>query len=214
MHAIIPASRPRIPIEYFRACTWNPTRVFRQVPTPSCTPTLPFRICHVRARREAASPSLPSPTLSGEKRRRTMLPIMENLRLAALTVNWNVKASSLLKNTHAHPAPLCTDQRSIRSLERNPIVCLSNEPRDSPPPPLVPSMSRATISSYVPPQFSICTFTYSYSFANVFVSPITSHPRTKQSPGGLSAGIGKSYRERRKRENLTAPNDNSDRSRY
>lgn len=134
MHAIIPASRPRIPIEYFRACTWNPTRVFRQVPTPSCTPTPPFRICHVRARREAASPSLPSPTLSGEKRRRTMLPIMENLRLAALTVNWNVKASSLLKNTHAYPAPLCTDQRSIRSLERNPIVCLSNEPRDSPPP--------------------------------------------------------------------------------
>lgn len=133
MHAIIPASRPRIPIEYFRACTWNPTRVFRQVPTPSCTPTPPFRICHVRARREAVSPSLPSPTLSGEKRRRTMLPIMENLRLAALTVNWNVKASSLLKNTHAHPAPLCTDQRSIRSLERNPIVCLSNEPRDSPP---------------------------------------------------------------------------------
>lgn len=214
MHAIIPASRPRIPIEYFRACTWNPTRVFRQVPTPSCTPTPPFRICHVRARREAASPSLPSPTLSGEKRRRTMLPIMENLRLAALTVNWNVKASSLLKNTHAHPAPLCTDQRSIRSLERNPIVCLSNEPRDSPPLLSYPRCPAPLFHHMYHPNslFALLPTRIHSRMSSFRRSPLT---RARNNLPAVCRPVSVNRIERgEKGKNLTAPNDNSDRSRY
>lgn len=165
MHAIIPASRPRIPIEYFRACTWNPTRVFRQVPTPSsyAHSTLSYlsRTCTERGR----LPLFPLPSVSGEKRRRTM-PINGEFTIGS--VNRNVKASSLLKNTHAHPAPLCTDQRSIRSLERNPIVCLSNEPRDSLLlPPLVSSMR-------VPRHYFIIYTTPNSLFA---LLPTRIHPR-------------------------------------
>lgn len=140
MHTVIPASRRRIPIAYFRACTWNLRGCFVKFLHPwyvlSALPIYVFVtyvcISHVYAY-----------LLRSAQRS------VANVRLATLTVNWTLKRRVFLKNTGAFPPlPPCvpTKEAFDRWNETPSFVC-----RTSPDSPCMSRvLSRATI-------FIMCT---------------------------------------------------------
>lgn len=94
MHTVIPASRRRIPIAYFRACTWNLRGCFVKFLHPwYVLSALPI---HVFVTYVCISHAYAYLLRSAQRS-------VANVRLATLTVNWTLKRRVFLKNSGAFP---------------------------------------------------------------------------------------------------------------
>ena len=120
MHTLIPASRPRIPIAYFRACTWKSARMcfvkFLSA-TPLHPPPLSVRVCLSRTR---------TARLVRSAENRGEISVGE-FTIGNVNRQPDVKASSLLKNTGASLSCVPTKEAFDRWNETPSFVCRTGE---------------------------------------------------------------------------------------
>lgn len=146
MHAIIPASRRRIPIAYFRACTWSRLRgCFAKFLHP-CTPLVTVSVYLSRTWPPRSFVLVPVGSrcflVRSDRREFTIGNVNREL---------DVKAASLLKNTGASPSCVPTKEAFGRWNETHGLFV---EPAPATYPRCVPvrrSCPAPTISSYVQP---------------------------------------------------------------